>query len=164
MSEALLTARGSGNFGRSESDPRVSTARPDPGPRHWRSGAAMTAIVPVEQGTSQPVGYGRPPVATRFRPGRSGNPAGRPTAGASIREYLNVLQDWTVGDLRALAAHPRTGAMKRAAAQMWLAACSCELTPARKPVAGPALDFILMRTSGRPRPADRVATMEVANV
>jgi hypothetical protein len=24
------------------------------------------------------VGYGRPPVATRFRPGRSGNPRGRP--------------------------------------------------------------------------------------
>lgn len=30
------------------------------------------------------VGYGRPPLATRFRPGRSGNPRGRPRARQSI--------------------------------------------------------------------------------
>jgi uncharacterized protein DUF5681 len=28
--------------------------------------------------TEGPVGYGRPPVATRFKAGRSGNPSGRP--------------------------------------------------------------------------------------
>ncbi len=32
------------------------------------------------------VGYGRPPRATRFQPGRSGNPHGRPKKPKSIRE------------------------------------------------------------------------------
>ena len=30
------------------------------------------------------VGYGRPPVATRFRPGRSGNPRGRPRGARNL--------------------------------------------------------------------------------
>ncbi|MGH9615100.1 MAG: DUF5681 domain-containing protein [Acidobacteriaceae bacterium] len=30
------------------------------------------------EGSEFPVGYGKPPVHTRFQPGRSGNPAGRP--------------------------------------------------------------------------------------
>jgi hypothetical protein len=30
------------------------------------------------------VGYGRPPLATRFRPGRSGNPRGRPKGARSL--------------------------------------------------------------------------------
>ena len=30
-----------------------------------------------ERGSSSPVGYGRPPVHTRFKPGQSGNPKGR---------------------------------------------------------------------------------------
>jgi hypothetical protein len=32
------------------------------------------------------VGYGRPPEKTRFRPGRSGNPRGRPKKPKSVRE------------------------------------------------------------------------------
>ncbi len=32
------------------------------------------------------IGYGRPPRATRFQPGRSGNPRGRPKKPKSIRE------------------------------------------------------------------------------
>jgi len=32
------------------------------------------------------VGYGKPPRATRFRPGQSGNPKGRPRRPSSIRE------------------------------------------------------------------------------
>jgi hypothetical protein len=39
------------------------------------------------------VGYGRPPKATQFRPGRSGNPTGyrkgAPTIGARLRELMN---------------------------------------------------------------------------
>ena len=37
-------------------------------------------------GASYKVGYGRPPEKTRFRPGRSGNPRGRPKKPKSIRE------------------------------------------------------------------------------
>ncbi len=37
-------------------------------------------------GASYKVGYGRPPKETRFRPGRSGNPRGRPKKPKSIRE------------------------------------------------------------------------------
>jgi len=37
-------------------------------------------------GASYEVGYGRPPKETRFRPGRSGNPRGRPKKPKSIRE------------------------------------------------------------------------------
>ena len=37
-------------------------------------------------GASYEIGYGRPPEKTRFRPGRSGNPRGRPKKPKSIRE------------------------------------------------------------------------------
>lgn len=34
------------------------------------------------------VGYGRPPVASRFKKGRSGNPRGRPKGSRSVRSLL----------------------------------------------------------------------------
>jgi len=34
------------------------------------------------------VGYGRPPAASRFKPGQSGNPRGRPKGGQSIGQAL----------------------------------------------------------------------------
>jgi hypothetical protein len=33
---------------------------------------------PAAASPGERVGYGRPPIATRFRPGRSGNPSGLP--------------------------------------------------------------------------------------
>jgi len=44
----------------------------------------------------QDVGYGRPPVASRFKPGKSGNPAGRPKRAPSFRtELLEELAEFT---------------------------------------------------------------------
>jgi hypothetical protein len=46
----------------------------------------------------QDVGYGRPPVATRFKPGESGNPAGRPKRAPSFHtELLEELAEFTPG-------------------------------------------------------------------
>ena len=39
------------------------------------------------------VGYGRPPRSTRFRPGVSGNPAGRPRRGPTIDDFVRKLLD-----------------------------------------------------------------------
>jgi hypothetical protein len=39
---------------------------------------------------SYTIGYGRPPVATRFRPGQSGNPRGRPKGSRSVGDVLEA--------------------------------------------------------------------------
>jgi hypothetical protein len=39
-------------------------------------------------GDDQTVGYGRPPIAARFKPGTSGNPRGRPRGVKSIGKLL----------------------------------------------------------------------------
>ena len=42
----------------------------------------------ADAGASYAVGYGRPPVATRFKPGQSGNPGGKPKRPAAILARL----------------------------------------------------------------------------
>jgi hypothetical protein len=39
------------------------------------------------------VGYGRPPTATRFKKGRSGNPRGRPAGSSSRRAFELVMKE-----------------------------------------------------------------------
>ena len=43
---------------------------------------------PPEPKRSYDVGYGKPPAATRFQPGQSGNPKGRPKGSKSVRQIL----------------------------------------------------------------------------
>jgi hypothetical protein len=43
----------------------------------------------VQQGPGYEVGYGKPPADTRFKPGRSGNPKGRPRGAKNKKPALN---------------------------------------------------------------------------
>ena len=45
----------------------------------------------AEEGDNDRVGYGRPPRATRFAPGASGNPSGRPRGTVAIRSSLDKI-------------------------------------------------------------------------
>lgn len=51
------------------------------------------------------IGYGRPPKATRWQKGQSGNPKGRPKGALGMR---TVMQDWAKGRMTV-----RTGGKKR---------------------------------------------------
>lgn len=65
------------------------------------------------------VGHCKPPVEYQFKPGQSGNPAGRKKAGAYIREWLNVFaeQELTEDQLRKIARSKSQPCTKRAAAE-----------------------------------------------
>src|SRR6185436_20899389 len=57
---------------------------------------------PPEATVDYPVGYGRPPVHTRFKPGQSGNPKGKPKGqkklAAVFRDILNEQVSIREGD------------------------------------------------------------------
>jgi hypothetical protein len=63
----------------------TDTERPDPDhdPQNETSG-------PDRSGDGCETGYGKPPLATRFRKGQSGNPRGRPRG---ARDMRNILKD-----------------------------------------------------------------------
>jgi hypothetical protein len=95
----------------------------------------------------QGIGYGNPPAARRFTPGKSGNPAGRPSAGASVKEWFNQMSAWTESKVKKAADDPKASVAKRAAAGRWLDAISRERTKGGIPIAGPELDRIMDSTS-----------------
>ena len=49
--------------------------------------------MPNDDEKDYPVGYGRPPDASKFRPGRSGNPKGRPKGARNSSSLLNQALD-----------------------------------------------------------------------
>jgi hypothetical protein len=59
---------------------------------------------------------GGAPPAHAWQPGQSGNPAGRVSAGASIREQLNTMIEFTAAELRVVAKDRKAPASRRAAA------------------------------------------------
>ena len=56
--------------------------------------------VPEAGPANEKVGYGRPPVGTRFKPGQSGNPRGRPKGSKGIDHVLRQALDRRVPDPR----------------------------------------------------------------
>src|SRR4051812_5987958 len=69
---------------------------------------------------ASPISGVAPPAAHRFKPGRSGNPAGRPPrAGATIREWINTFgqKDLTELQLRKIARDAKAPWTKRTAAE-----------------------------------------------
>ena len=48
----------------------------------------MNSGHPKTAASDYEIGYGRPPAATRFQPGQSGNPRGRPKGARSIGQML----------------------------------------------------------------------------
>jgi len=60
----------------------------------------------------------------KFEPGQSGNPAGRPpSAGASIREWLNLMGQWPMHRVKAAARDENATVVQRAAAGLLVEAC-----------------------------------------
>ena len=94
--------------------------------------------------------------ATQFSPGESGNPAGRPAAGMSIVEWMNLMQVDSEDSLAAVANDSSVPVNKRVAALRWLAAIRGD--PERD--AREAVMFLCNYTNGRPH---QTATIHHSN-
>jgi hypothetical protein len=121
---------------------------------------------PVQQAArSSPRNGVVPPPEHRWKPGQSGNPAGRPkAAGSSIREWLNIMTDWSTRELQAVLDDPEAPSAKATAARMWKHARSDERTKSGLPIAGPEAERICDQTAGKPRQAIELSRpVEVLN-
>ena len=80
------------------------------------------AGTPADQASKAGNGGTVPPAEHRWKPGESGNPEGRPVAGASVREWFNQMAGWPMARIAAVANDLNAPAAKVAAAQRWLGA------------------------------------------
>jgi hypothetical protein len=98
-----------------------------------------------------------PPPEHRWKPGQSGNPAGRPRCGAVVRDWLNIFaaQEATATDLEAIVADPSAPVTKVAAARAMLRATTEKGLP----------DFVAIveQTDGKPI-APVTGTIELAAI
>lgn len=78
---------------------------------------------------------------------------GHRAAGASVKEWINVMQEWTAAEVAAVLEDGDAPMNKRAAARVWLDAASKDKNAAGMPVAGADLDRIMDRTVGKPTQA-----------
>lgn len=99
----------------------------------------------IPRGAS-PVSGCVPPEEYRWKPGQSGNPLGRPAAGASIREWLNIMADWSEQRIQKAVDDEASTAAKRAAARTWLHAISGTRNKVGTPISGDEVDRIVGHT------------------
>lgn len=74
---------------------------------------------PEDQADKSPLNGVVPPVSSRWKPGQSGNPSGRKTAGATIREHINSLSNAGLSEdeLRKIARDKSEAWTRRSAAE-----------------------------------------------
>ena len=72
--------------------PKTTSAAQVPSPRaRARSLQSNIEQAPASAETAKPVGYGNPPVHSRFKPGQSGNPKGRPRGAKGMNTLVRGL-------------------------------------------------------------------------
>ena len=91
-----------------------------------------------------------PPVASRWPPGVSGNPAGRPPAmGSTIREWWNTMQTWTRAEVAGVMRDPTAPMAQVYAARNMIHATSLDLNNAGQPIATADMLAAIEHTAGK---------------
>lgn len=113
----------------------------------------MNGKTPAHQANGRGAGRGGiiPPVENRWKPGQSGNPKGRPTAGACIVEWMNEMREWPLARIEKAMNDPKSPAAKVVAARTWIHSMTQDKNSSGMPVAGPDTDRLLDRTVGKPK-------------
>jgi hypothetical protein len=113
------------------------------------------------------VGYAKPPVATRFKPGRSGNPKGRPRGKGSLAQSLrkalfgkiSVTENGKVKSMSALDAIVKSMRLKALKGDVRATALLVKLMEVHKVAAEPEPTRVIQIRFIKPDPA-RIAEFE----
>jgi hypothetical protein len=90
----------------------------------------MSDKPPAHQGKTPGGRVPVPPAEYRFKPGQSGNPRGRPAAGAVLKEWINAMTTWPLDKIRAVL-KPEDVRAKIVAARVWIDGAKSEDRPGR---------------------------------